>query len=430
MDSGGNTLYLYTGDERGVSNCYQGCEAAWPPLLTAGDPIAGEGAESGRVGTTTRTDGSSQVTFNGWPLYRFAADEKPSSTMGQNVGGMFFTVSTYVGPIQSEALVKVSQHPDLGDILVDASGRSLYLFTADERNLSNCLGGCATAWPPLITISEPLGAQGTSAGRLGTITREDAYLQVAYNGWPLYYYVLDRKSGDAKGQNSGDIWFVVSTYGGPIQTNAVVKTSDHAIYGTILTDASGRTLYSFADDERDMSNCARGCAIAWPPLLTVGQPTAAEGADPGLLGITTRDDGSGQVTYDGRPLYYFAPDQRPGDTNGQYVADLWFVVSTSGEAVAVAAPTPIMDHPPAAPTHTPVAAASAPTPTTPPAPAASATPSPPAPAPASVPLQSQEAAFIEDYARSEFYPPILVVVKDVPRSGSGNLNRGISGIAA
>ena len=262
VDSGGNTLYLYTGDERGVSNCYQGCEAAWPPLLTAGDPIGGEGAESGRVGTTTRTDGSSQVTFNGWPLYRFAADETPSSTMGQNVGGVFFAVSTYGGPIQSAALVKVSQHPDLGDILVDASGRLLYLFTADERNLSNCLGGCATAWPPMITIGEPLGDEGTSAGRLGTITREDGYLQVAYNGWPLYYYVLDRKPGDAKGQNSGDIWFVVSTYGGPIQTNAVVKTSDHANYGTILTDASGRTLYSFADDERDMSNCTRGCPLA------------------------------------------------------------------------------------------------------------------------------------------------------------------------
>ena len=293
VDSSGNTLYLFTDDERGVSNCYQGCAAAWPPLLTAGDPIAGEGAESSRVDITTRTDGSSQVTYNGWPLYRFAADETPSSTMGQNVGGMFFAVSTYGGPIQTNAVVKISPHPDLGDILVDSSGRTLYFFTVDERNQSNCLGGCATAWPPLITIGEPLGDEGISVGRLGTVTREDGYLQASYNGWPLYYFAPDRKPGDARGQNSGDIWFVVSTYGGPIQNNAVVMASDHSYYSTILTDASGRTLYLFTDDEGEVSNCTRGCAIAWPPLLTVGQPTVAEGAVSDLLARVHRRRASG-----------------------------------------------------------------------------------------------------------------------------------------
>ena len=316
VDSGGNTLYLFTDDERGVSNCYQGCAAAWPPLLTAGDPTGGEGVPAGRVGTATREDGSTQVTYNGWPLYHFAADEAPSDMMGQNVGGMFFAVSTYGGPIQSEALVKVSRHPDLGEILVDASGRTLYLFTVDERNLSNCLGGCATAWPPLITIGEPLAGEGALAGRLGTVTQEDGYVQVTYNGWPLYYFAPDRRPGDARGQNSGDIWFVVSTDGGPIQTNAVVTTSDHPDYGTILTDASGRTLYLFTLDEGDVSICTRGCATAWPPLRTIGQPTAGEGVDAGQLGVTTRDDGSSQVTYNGRPLYYFAPDERPWRRDG------------------------------------------------------------------------------------------------------------------
>ena len=98
---------------------------------------------------------------------------------------------------------------------------------------------------------------------------------------------------------------------------------------------------------------------------------------------------------------------------GQLVGDVWFVVSPSGEAIAVAAPTPIMDHPPADPTHTPVAVGSAPAPTTTPAPAGS-TPPAPAPPPVSVTLDLQEVAFIEDYARSEFYPPVVIVVKDVP----------------
>ena len=273
-DASGRTMYLYTNDERGVSNCSEGCAAAWPPVLTGGDPVAGEGVQAGRVGTITRQDGSTQVTYNGWPLYRFAADETPASAMGQDVGGMFFVVSTYGGPIQSSALVKVSNHPDLGTILADASGRTLYLFTVDERKKSNCLGGCATAWPPLITVGEPAADEDVSPGRLGTVDREDGYAQVTYNGWPLYYFAPDRKPGDARGQNSGDLWFVVSTDGGPIQSTAVVKTSRHPEFGTIVTDASGRTLYLFTDDERDTSNCTRGCALAWPPSERSASPPA------------------------------------------------------------------------------------------------------------------------------------------------------------
>ena len=151
---------------------------------------------------------------------------------------------------------------------------------------------------------------------MGTITRDDGGTQVTYNGWPLYYYAPDVKPGDAKGQNSGDIWFVVSTHGGPIQTNAKLETSDHPELGTVIADASGRTLYLFTDDERDKSTCTRGCALAWPPLLTVGDPTAEEGVIADRLSSITREDSYTQVTYNGRPLYYFAPDQKPGRRAG------------------------------------------------------------------------------------------------------------------
>jgi hypothetical protein len=93
----------------------------------------------------------------------------------------------------------------------------------------------------------------------------------------------------------------------------------------------------FAPDEEDISNCNGPCANAWPPLRTIDAPTAGEGSDAGLLGTTMREDGSMQVTYSGMPLYYFAFDSVPGDTNGQNSAEVWFVVAPDGTAIMPAA---------------------------------------------------------------------------------------------
>ena len=398
VDASGRTLYLFTEDERKKSNCDGSCAEAWPPVLTSRDPSAGEGVTVEALGSITRDDGSSQVTYNGWPLYYFAGDEIPGDARGQDTGGVWFVVSVHGGPKQNNATVMTSAHPELGTILTDASSRTLYLFTVDEREKSNCFGGCALAWPPLLTVGDPTPNEGIAGERLASTTRDDGSEQVTYNGWPLYYYAPDRRPGDARGQNSGNVWYVVSTYGGPIQTNAVVKTSDHPGLGTILTEASGRTVYLFTVDDENKSNCSGGCSLAWPPLLTVGGPAAEEGVTAGRLGSITREDGYTQVTYASRLLYYFAPDEKPGDTMGQGVGDVWFVISPGGEAVTMASPTPIaMDHAPPTPTITPLAVAPSPTPAT-----------------VSPPSTTQEVATIENYAASQFFPPMVVVIKGVP----------------
>ncbi len=97
--------------------------------------------------------------------------------------------------------------------------------------------------------------------------------------------------------------------------------------GDFLVAANGMTLYIFTVDDPGTSNCYDDCATAWPPLLVEeGQtPTAGEGVT-GELGTTTRDDGTVQVTYNDQPLYFYAPDQEPGDATGQNVGDVWFVV--------------------------------------------------------------------------------------------------------
>jgi predicted lipoprotein with Yx(FWY)xxD motif len=118
----------------------------------------------------------------------------------------------------------------------------------------------------------------------------------------------------------------------PAGDQATVQTAGSDL-GRILVDAEGRTVYLFEADTDGISTCYDDCAATWPPLTVEGEPTAGEGADRSLLGTTERDDGSIQVTYADQPLYYFANDQAAGDTNGQGIGDVWFVVDPDGEAV-------------------------------------------------------------------------------------------------
>lgn len=114
------------------------------------------------------------------------------------------------------ASVKATQSAQYGMILTDASGRTLYLFTRDEANKSNCVDACATTWPPLTTTGPATASTGATASLLGTTTRADGSTQVTYNGHPLYYYAQDTAPSDTKGQNVGTIWFVVSPSGDSI----------------------------------------------------------------------------------------------------------------------------------------------------------------------------------------------------------------------
>lgn len=101
--------------------------------------------------------------------------------------------------------------------------------------------------------------------------------------------------------------------------------------GTILVDGDGMTLYLFTNDSPGVSVCEDACLAAWPALL--GEPEAGEGTDEALLGTLERSDGTTQVSYNGWPLYYWAQDSAPGDTTGQGVNDVWWVVSPAGEPI-------------------------------------------------------------------------------------------------
>jgi predicted lipoprotein with Yx(FWY)xxD motif len=115
-----------------------------------------------------------------------SASEKPAG--GESAGG-------------KSAVVKVGNAGDLGKVIVDAEGLTLYDFHADKGTTSACYGGCATAWPPLLTTGTPAATGGAQASLIGTTKRKDGTEQVTYNGHPLYLYVGDQKPGDATGND-------------------------------------------------------------------------------------------------------------------------------------------------------------------------------------------------------------------------------------
>jgi predicted lipoprotein with Yx(FWY)xxD motif len=114
----------------------------------------------------------------------------------------------------------------------------------------------------------------------------------------------------------------------------VVQESD---FGRILFDANGQVVYAFELDRKDESNCTSAdCVRAWPPVLTEQAPSAGAGVDAELLGTIERDDGSLQVTYAGRPLYFYE-HEAPGEIKCHNVnlhGGLWWVVAPSGDPVA------------------------------------------------------------------------------------------------
>jgi predicted lipoprotein with Yx(FWY)xxD motif len=104
--------------------------------------------------------------------------------------------------------VAVATSQDVGEHLVDAEGRTLYVFTNDMPGMSHCFDGCAANWPPYLVDGGPLTAGEGITAELGTLDRGDGTLQATLDGWPLYYYAADQAAGDTTGEGVGGVWFV------------------------------------------------------------------------------------------------------------------------------------------------------------------------------------------------------------------------------
>ncbi len=121
-----------------------------------------------------------------------------------------------VKPATGPATIEVTNNSDLGKILTNAEGFTMYLFEADSGGKSSCYGQCAVVWPPLTTKGQPKMIKGADSKLLGTTKRKDGTEQVTYNNWPLYGYKGDSKPGDTNGNDFtqfGAQWYALTPAG-------------------------------------------------------------------------------------------------------------------------------------------------------------------------------------------------------------------------
>ncbi|MET8628205.1 SCO0930 family lipoprotein [Kitasatospora sp. NPDC004669] len=240
-DGQGFTLYRFDKDtaKPPMSNCNDGCAKTWPPVTKEGT-TAGSGIDAGAIGEVTRADGSKQLTLGGWPVYRYAQDTAAGDTKGQGVGGVWFAVapdgkkaaapapgaSAYPSemptsaapqPAPGGAQVSVTTQPQLGPIVVDAQGMTLYQYAKDPSwpMRSLCEGQCAMTWKPAPAV-DPTQVKGVNPKLIGKMQRPDGTWQLSVNCKPVYTYTGDKAPGDANGNGKDNLWSAINPAGKPV----------------------------------------------------------------------------------------------------------------------------------------------------------------------------------------------------------------------
>ena len=253
------------------------------------------------------------------------------------------------------ATVKVGTSATLGPYLTDAAGNALYFLARDVDGANTCASAaCLPMWPVYYdaTLKVPTALR---AEDFATKTTADGRLQTTYKGWPLYYYAPTTNGTNTReapgltgGNGVGGVWHVFNPgYGVVLASKLVEDKTTHVVANkTYLTDARGRTLYVFAKDQASpatqATNCTGGCATVWPAayLNAPAAPSTLRAADFGTL---TRDQAPTtgpygtttgtreQLTYKGRPLYYYAGDNAArGRIEGHHLlesGDYWYVAA-------------------------------------------------------------------------------------------------------
>ncbi|MBK5332705.1 MAG: hypothetical protein JJD93_12085 [Ilumatobacteraceae bacterium] len=251
------------------------------------------------------------------------------------------TTTVPAAPATGTTVVVKAGSSSLGQILVDATGNSLYAFTNDTAAQSTCTGTCADAWPPVIVDPSWTVAPGVDSGVFSTIIRADGSEQLVAGKFPLYRFSGDARPGDVNGQGSGGVWFVVDNkanivegdVAAPPETSAApaveaptLGVADNAL-GQLLADANGRTLYGLTKDAGGAPTCVDGCATAWPPVVVDDSLDLSTLPSTASFSIVDRPDGTKQLKAGKWPLYYFSGDTTAGEANGQGSGGIWFVVA-------------------------------------------------------------------------------------------------------
>ena len=223
------------------------------------------------------------------------------------------------GPAKPTVHIQVKQDATFGSVMTDSAGRTLYFFSIDANGSSGCTGGCVTAWPVFYKENPTLDTA-LAASDFGSITRTDGAKQTTYKGWPLYYFQNDLKAGDIKGDGAANIWFVAKPDYTVMLANTQLVGKDGVQYdhtlkpGTevtqYITDAYGRTLYSFSPDHSNKNTFTKSDFsnnTVWPcdtNAVIKKIPSILDKTQFGTVNVF----GKTQLSYKGWPMYYFGAD--------------------------------------------------------------------------------------------------------------------------
>ena len=222
--------------------------------------------------------------------------------------------------------VRLINDDTFGAILTDSDGRSLYFYSKDTKETSECLDGCREAWPIFFKNNLTFDA-GLDASDFGTITRTDGPQQTTYKGWPLYYYAGDISSGETFGNQINNIWFIakpdftimyvisqLTGHDGNNYRGDYTLGSGDTFY---ITNIMGRTLYTNTNDTNNSNNFTKpdfSNNDIWPIVeLNLDEvPSILNADDFGFINVFGRT----QLTFRDWPLYYFGQDSLRGDNKG------------------------------------------------------------------------------------------------------------------
>ncbi len=235
-DKDGRSLYFFSRDSKGTSACSGGCISNWPIFYTDNVTLDA-GLEASDFSEITRTDGSKQTTYKGWPLYYFAGDNAAGDTNGDKVGNNWYIAKPDYSLMYVEAQLvgkdaegneinfKSDYTPgdELTFYIVNATtGRTLYTFINDKKDTNNFTADDFSndaVWPIFdIDIDKlPSILDASDFGTIDVFGRS----QLTYKGWPLYYFGQDVERGDNFGINfpAAGVWPIANTDTEPAPAN-------------------------------------------------------------------------------------------------------------------------------------------------------------------------------------------------------------------
>lgn len=316
------------------------CAATWPPVLAPDDA-----EEIGRWSVVTRSDGNKQWAYDHQPVYTSILDTRVGDTNGATSvsrrGGDEPAERDVVGPPPNVPPGLNVVTTRAGRMVVNEKRYAIYTWDGDQPNKSNCVGACARTWNPVLA---PASAQ--PQGEWTIVERALGVRQWAFRTKPVYTFTEDTSTVSLAGSDVPGWNNVFTQIAPPHPTEFTVQMT---LAGDVLADASGKTIYHYTcgDDSFDQMSCdtmespqVYRIAIAgggdWDRALKTWPyvQASANAKSPSLLWTVVYvdpktgrraeagQDGALRVwAYRGRPVYTYAGDKAPGDTEGNGIGE-------------------------------------------------------------------------------------------------------------